>query len=253
VPANAIFSDSYNVCFFKQIWSFSSSVILEAFFRTEFLSEIFYKSSFQDNRDNKESFVVKDTIDLKIWQRFKDGESQALAEIYRCYTNDLYSYGKKISKDEVLIKDSIQEIFVKLINKRSQLIISENIHTYLFKSLRNKILEELRSENRKKNILIQITPESAHVSSIEQSIVLGEEETHKQLLIDQAMNVLTDYQREAIYLRFNQMFEYEEIAEMLGIDVASARTLVYRSLKKVKEHLSVRTTILFSMIVRSKC
>lgn len=195
---------------------------------------------------------MKDTLDLKIWQRFKDGESQALAEIYGCYVKDLYSYGKKISQDEALVKDCIQEIFVKLIDKRSQLVISETIHIYLFKSLRNQILEELRSDNRKKSISNQIIPDSTQVSSIEQSIVHNEEETRKLQLLNQAMNLLTDYQREAIFLRFSKMFEYEEISEMLGIDVASARTLVYRSLKKVKEHLSSRTTILFSLIINSR-
>jgi RNA polymerase sigma factor (sigma-70 family) len=195
---------------------------------------------------------VKDTIDLKIWQRFKDGDSQALTKIYNCYVKELYFYGKKICQDDALIKDSIQEIFVKLIDKRQHLVISENIHVYLFKSLRNQIVEELRSDNRKKSISSQITPDSTHVSSIEQSIVSTEEETRKLQLIDQAMNSLTDYQREAIYLRFSKMFEYEEISVMLGIDVASARTLVYRSLKKVKEHLSARATILFSMIVTGR-
>lgn len=195
---------------------------------------------------------MKDTIDLKIWQRFKDGDYQALTKIYNYYVNDLYSYGKKINQDDALIKDSIQEIFVKLIDRRTQLVISDTIHIYLFKSLRNQILEELRSDNRKKSISSQISPDSTHASSIEQSIVYNEEETRKQQLIDQAMNSLTDYQREAIFLRFNKMFEYEEISEMLGIDISSARTLVYRSLKKVKEHLSARTTILLSIIVTGR-
>lgn len=194
-------------------------------------------------------FIVRDCIDIELWQRFKNGEYQALSQIYKYYINSLFDYGVKICPDDALVKDSIQEVFIKLIDKRTQLVIGENIHVYIYKSLRNEILEALRSDRRKKNISGQIIPEDTHVSSIEQSIVRSEEELQTQRLIDQAIGQLTDYQREAIFLRYNQQFGYDEIAEMLGIDVASARTLVYRALKKVKEHLSVKTTILFHLLV----
>lgn len=195
---------------------------------------------------------MRDCFDIEIWRRFKNGEQQALSKIYNYYVNDLFCYGIRICPDDALVKDCIQEVFIQLINKRAQLAVGENIHVYLYKSLRNEILEALRSDRRKKNISGRIIPEDTHVLSIEQSIVHTEEETQKKQLVDQALNLLTDYQREAIFLRYNQQFGYEEIAELLGIDVASARTLVYRALKKVKEHLSVKTTILFHLILGCK-
>lgn len=181
--------------------------------------------------------------EFNLWTRFRNGDKDALSAIYDRYVRQLYSYGCKIYTDDALVKDCIQEIFIQLIDKRDRLIITETTHLYLFKSLRNKILEELRTQNRKKEASQSITDFSPLAASAEQSIVFYEEELFRRELMEMALSSLTDYQREAIILRYSQEFSYEEIAEMLEIDVPSARTLVYRSLKKVREFLSSRTSI----------
>jgi RNA polymerase sigma-70 factor (ECF subfamily) len=195
---------------------------------------------------------VKETQELEIWHKFKKGDKQALARIYECYSKSMYAYGKRISADDSLVMDCIQDVFIKLIDSRDHLQITESTHLYLFKSLRNEILGELRSEKRKRNISLSIYESSSSVSSIEQSIVQSEAELHKRALVDQAINRLTDHQREAIFLRYKQQFDYEEIADLLEIDVPSARTLVYRSLKKVKEDLSGKVSIILGMIWLAK-
>jgi RNA polymerase sigma factor (sigma-70 family) len=190
--------------------------------------------------------VIEGT-EFNIWIRFKDGDKEALSDIYDRYVHQLYAYGCKIHADESLVKDCVQEVFIRLIDHRDRLKITETTHLYLFKSLRNQILEELRTENRKKSVSQLIHDPTSLVASVEQSIVQREEENHQLILVERALNLLTDYQREAIFLRYSQEFGYEEIAEMLDIDVSSARTLVYRALKKVKEILSVKTNIFLSI------
>ena len=64
------------------------------------------------------------------------------------------------------------------------------------------------------------------------------------------MESLSDRQREAIYLKYTNDFSYEEIAEILNIDVASSRTLIYRSIKKIRELLG-RNAIVFLLFVKS--
>lgn len=194
---------------------------------------------------------VTERTEFNLWTRFRNGDQDALSAIYDRYVRQLHSYGCKVHTDDALVKDCIQEVFIQLIDKRDRLTITETTHLYLFKSLRNKILEELRTQNRKKEISQSITDFSPLAASVEQSIVFKEEELFRRELMEMALSSLTDYQREAIILRYSQEFSYEEIAEMLEIDVPSARTLVYRSLKKVREFLSSRTQIfLFYLLHR---
>ena len=180
-----------------------------------------------------------------LWHRFKNGDDNALSELYNTYVHKLFSYGLKISGDEFLVKDCIQEIFIRLIDKRKEIRLQEDTSVYLFKSLRNKIIEELRSKNRRVDIVNSIVSgELNHEISAEQVTVSSEEEQLRSVTINAALNTLSDYQKEAIFLKYSQGLEYEKIAELLEIDIASARTLIYRSLKKVKESISSNSQLL---------
>ncbi len=180
-----------------------------------------------------------------LWHRFKGGDDNALSEIYSRYVHQLYSYGLKLHSDEFLVKDCIQEVFIQLIIKKKRLVISDNTSMYLFKSLRNKLFEELRSKNRRTDIVKSISlDDSNHEISAEQSTVLSEEEDLLTITMNKALSKLSDYQKEAVFLKYSQGLEYEKIAELLGIDTSSARTLIYRSLKKVKEVINGKTQLL---------
>jgi len=175
-----------------------------------------------------------------LWKNFKNGDDSALARIYTDYADQLYAYGLKIINDEALVKDCIQEVFIQLIEKRETLVITSGTHLYLFKSLRNKLFEELRSKKRK-NEIIELWPESdiQPENTAEDSVIISEEKRSMEEKIKQAINKLTDHQRELIHLKYSEGFQNSEIAEMLNIDVASVRTLLYRSLKKVRKLLAL--------------
>jgi RNA polymerase sigma factor (sigma-70 family) len=174
-----------------------------------------------------------------LWLNFiRGGDDEALSILYNCYVHQLFSYGLKIHGDGHLIKDCIQEVFIHLIDKRKKLKLTGSSQLYLFKSLRNKLMEELRSKNRRIEIVKSIAlSEDNHEISLEQSMVQSEEEhlCHNKMLA--ALDKLSDYQKEAIYLKYSQGFEYEIIAEILDINIASSRMLVYRSIKKMKDFL----------------
>ena len=72
----------------------------------------------------------------------------------------------------------------------------------------------------------------------------SEEEQSRLVIMKAALSRLSDYQREALFLKYSQGLEYEKIAELLEIDISSARTLIYRSLKKVKQEISTRTQLI---------
>jgi RNA polymerase sigma factor (sigma-70 family) len=181
-----------------------------------------------------------------LWRKFLAGDDDAFQKLYHLYVHKLYSYGLKIHGDENLVKDCIQEVFIQLIGKREKLIFSDTTELYLFKSLRNKLLEELRSKNRHGDLVRSIRSEDADYEiSIEQSTINSEEEQYVRTVMAEALDKLSPYQKEVIFLRYSQGLNYEKIAELLEIDIASARTMIYRSLKKVKESIGKKIPIMF--------
>jgi RNA polymerase sigma factor (sigma-70 family) len=186
-----------------------------------------------------------------LWIRFKNGNDQALSLIFDLYVNKLFSYGLKVYKDEQLVKDCIQEVFISLIDKRESLLISDKTHLYLFKSLRNKLFEEIRTSRRKKTIEESLKPNLYdYGKDAEEIIVRSEEEQRRKRILDRAIESLSIRQREILFLKYTEGLDYEAIAEVLGIDIASARTLIYRALKKIKAEIKHTPLLLFIILQR---
>lgn len=81
--------------------------------------------------------------------------------------------------------------------------------------------------------------------SIEHNII--EEEQNRELSekLKKIIQQLPARQKEALYLRFNESMEYDEISRILNISVESARKQVYRALKTVREIMEKETLYLF--------
>ncbi|QGY46656.1 sigma-70 family RNA polymerase sigma factor [Maribellus comscasis] len=174
--------------------------------------------------------------ELNYWRKFLHGDSEALSNLYLLFVDDLYSYGMKIYPDESLVKDSIQDVFIGLIEKQDKLSISSNVKAYILKSLRNKILEELRTQNRRNEIKNLIFTSEENYSGYADPFFAGLEEHHKQQeILSAALKNLSKHQREAIFLKYTNNCGYEQIAEIMEISIPSARTLIYRSLKQMKQ------------------
>lgn len=173
-----------------------------------------------------------------IWLNFQAGDKHAYAVLYDAYFKQLYRYGLKISADANLVKDCIQELFIKLWRTRENLGQPVSTKSYLFESLRRTMLKELA----KKQYQIQENlPEDYHFEvSLPEEIRLIDlqvtEERMKQL--ERALQKLTKRQRDAIHLKFYGQLSYEEIAEIMELNIRSVYNLVSKALEVLYQEIN---------------
>ena len=74
---------------------------------------------------------------------FQAGNMAAFSQLYNLHINVLFNYGLKLTIDKELLKDCIHDIFVKLYTKKDELGTIDNLRSYLFISLKNKLGDEL--------------------------------------------------------------------------------------------------------------
>ena len=182
---------------------------------------------------------MTDSEEVRCWYNFIDGDIDALSSLFLHYAKGLVSYGMKIYRDEELVKDSIQEVFIILIQKRHKLKRNEKIKGLVYRLLRNKIIDGIKLINRNRRIdnLIFNTNSSSENDAEHQRIDL-EEETKRDRMINSALNQLSAHQKEAMFLKYSDGLSYELISQVMGISIASARTLIYRTLKQLKSQLT---------------
>ena len=89
--------------------------------------------------------------------------------------------------------------------------------------------------------------------SVENTLIASETDEIRFRFLKMVMEDLTERQKEAIYLKFNCGFDYIQISELMEISVESARTIIYRTLKSIKETFGTEThsNLIFFSIFRS--
>ena len=178
-----------------------------------------------------DSSQLQDQDDLVLLNRFFKGNCDAFALIYNKYANDLMAYGAGWGVDRETLKDAVQDVFYKLYSNRKSFEKATNLKFYLIRSLKNRILDIRKS-----------TVETANIEGVEFSIqpivtdALIEEEDRKAVeeQIGVYLSLLTGRQREAIYLRFIEEMDYEEIARILDMTAPAVRKLVCRGIARLR-------------------
>ncbi len=185
-------------------------------------------------RDNSE--FDKRKYDTELWNAFRNGSEKAFATIYKDNIQDLYRYGIKFYHNDDLIKDNVQELFIKLYNNKSKLNPTDNIRLYLFKSLKNRLIDNYYLKKNTVSLSDNDIPfEIANPDEIDTeddwtTIV-------KKKRLKESMKSLTARQREVIYLRFTMEVPIEQICELLDLNYQSARNLIHRSIEKLRKEL----------------
>jgi len=173
------------------------------------------------------------------WSLFLQGDKQALSEIFLTCYDDLYRYGLRMIREPETIDDCIQNLFLKLWKNRQNLKPVLEIKPYLFRSLRNQIIDML--EIRKPMVsfdqdidelfIFEFTPEDFIISE------QVEKETQSKII--QLLNQLTPRQRQAIYLRYFEDMEFETIAQIMEMKIQSVRNCISRGLQVMHNLLSI--------------
>ena len=192
--------------------------------------------------------VVSSFDDLTLWRNFRNGEQGAFDRIYCIYAPVLYNYGMQLVNDKDLVKDSMHDLFVYLWQKRDRLSNVTSLKGYLLISFKRKLTEE-----RSKNAIRSSDTYSYFIVDIAQShedgMIAKELEKERLLRLQTAFFQLTGRQKEAIFLRFHENLEYNQIAEILGLkDAKNARTLIYRSLTELKKSLTKKDIDLLQQV-----
>ena len=193
--------------------------------------------------DGSDQFLEKD--ERQMWERFLQGEDQGLIYLYRKYVEDLFRYGQQFSRRYEFVQDSIQELFYELIDKRKKLASAKSVKAYLFSSLKRKMIRDIRKEEKS-----QLESHGFLFSFAEMPVSISKELKEQDMaMIFEKINALPASQREVIFLYFYQGLGYAEIADIMNVKVATARTLTYRALENLEKELGPHLSSFYGLFI----
>ncbi|WP_042475617.1 RNA polymerase sigma factor [Bacillus ndiopicus] len=134
----------------------------------------------------------------------------------------LKNYLIKLTKNEAIAEDIIQELFTKILKDPAKLIEVTYIKSWLIKSAKNTLLDYYK---KRKPVLLN------DEAIIEELLINYQTPEFKALLhaeIDFALKDLSRQEQLILLAKFHYGYNYEEISELLNIPVSTIKSKVFR-------------------------
>lgn len=168
-----------------------------------------------------------------IWDQFLAGDDEAYSILYTEYVNQLFLYGMHFTSNRELVKDCVQDLFIKIYANRTKLNSVDNVKVYLYTAMKNTLFNLFKKEVPYYHI-DSIEPVFHVEYSIESKLIETEYLYEQKKRIAQMMEMVTPRQREILYYRYVEELSYEEICKLMQMNYQSVRNLIHRTILKIR-------------------
>lgn len=172
-----------------------------------------------------------------LWDETRRGNVDAFGAIHHELYPALLNYLIKIFKDEDISQDILQDLFVKFWERKETLGPIQQVKVYFFRAARSMAFNYMKSP---KNQTLPITDNMDFdmVFSQEDIQVTHESNLEINRLLSAALNGLPKRQKEMIFLKYFEEWNYAEIADVTGIKYQSVINLVHRGMLQLRSELA---------------
>ncbi|MDO8998433.1 MAG: RNA polymerase sigma-70 factor [Bacteroidota bacterium] len=166
-------------------------------------------------------------------------------ELFKSNHKKLCNTAYRITHDKDSAKDIVQNVFLKLWDKRNEINIGTSIEGYLYKSTSNASINYLETNKRHLSYVKEIKfTASASEETASKNITLKELES----LIEQSLLTLPPKCRAIFILNRYDGMRYKQIAEHLDISVNTVENQMVKALSIMREELKPYLTKEFLII-----
>lgn len=178
---------------------------------------------------------MKPFIERHIVELLAARDERAISLLYDHYGDALYGVAVKVTKDEALAKDVLQNAFVKIWKKADNYDVSKaRLFTWLFRVVQNTAIDAVRSRQRKQAKEIQTNDSNVyHLPTTELAI--------DHIDLKKHTTSLEEKYRVVIDALFFQGMTQQEASEELNIPLGTVKSRLKIGLRELRK--------LFGMIV----
>lgn len=155
------------------------------------------------------------------------GSAEAFQILYRKYYKKIYRFCLRMLNDEMLAEDAYQETFIKVFEHRKD-FRGENFTAWIYTIARRSCLNIIRTKKQYESF---DELEFKTQLEVQRDVVLKD-------ILDKAISTLPIPLREVILLREYEDCSYQQIADILDIQLSLVKVRVYRAREILRKLLA---------------
>jgi len=182
-------------------------------------------------------------IEKNILNSLRQGDERAFEMLFKMYFRKLCVYANNYLHHQEESENIVKDAFVKIWEKRNELVIESSLSGYLYTTVRNHAINYLQRE-RQKIVFLKNAKEDFE-REYEAFLSCTEDYPAANLILQdindqirKVVNCLPPQCREVFILSRFEMLSHEEISERTGITVATIKTQIVRALAKLRVELA---------------
>lgn len=177
----------------------------------------------------------------------KNGDEDAFEEIIKLYEQKICSTIFYMVKNENIVEDIAQEVFIKVYKNISKFNEESSLYTWIYRITMNTCIDQIKKEKKFTYINTFVDTDEGEVEmqfedETQRLDEIVENKLKRESLI-KAIKSLPAEQRALIVLRDIRQFKYMEIAEMLKLNLGTVKSKISRARQTLKESLEKDGTI----------
>lgn len=186
--------------------------------------------------------IAANIDDRQIVEQLKDGSKDAFRSIYDRYGIKIYRFALSYLKSEHDAEELVQEVFLKLWDKREKLNSLLNIQAFIYKIAVNSIYDFIRRKNVEQAFLSFAEGKTELTDETWQEIIFND----MLAQINSLMEKMPEQRRKIFKMSKENGLSNDEIAETLGLSKRTVENQIYRATAFLKENLKLDSS--FSLL-----
>lgn len=169
--------------------------------------------------------------ELNLVMLLKEGNQYAFTLIYKKYAGQAYALSYKYLRNQELAEDVVQNLFLKLWQKKDNLQTETPVNRFLFTVLRNDLLTIIRNSKSDIIVLEECLENLNHAGTDNDTDISNE----KINLAHEMMKKLPPQRKKILMLKAAGKHTNQEIASLLSLSVNTIKCQYNNSLKQLRE------------------
>lgn len=180
--------------------------------------------------------VDTDPEELLLLEQLREGSLTAFNRIYTIYAPPLYKRLLRLLKDPEVVEEILQDVFLKVWDKRAEIIPDKGFRTFIFRMSDNLAIDLFRKVGRDKKLQIELWAASISFYFHLEENVLKDEES---IILKEAIEALSPKRKQILILCKLEEKSYKETAEILGVSVSTVSNQLVKAMKDIKGYIEL--------------